>query len=272
VGLSSAIGQGLMSLAPLLLAALVTAVGWRQAWVVAGIVTAIVVVGLSRLLHDRPASLGQQLDGDAAPAEGDVPRAAAVSWTRAQAARTPMFWLITAAVSAVGMIGTGLNFHQISLLGERGLTVTEAAANFVPQTVAGLLAVLAAGWLVDRIRPRWLVVGSMAGLAGAMGLAQVLSPGWSAVAYGMAVGASGGAIRSMEAAAFPRFFGLGHVGAIRGLVIAISVGATAFGPLALAAGFDASGSYGPVLTWLMVIPAAVAVAAFVVPVPGRPPG
>jgi DMSO reductase anchor subunit len=38
-----------------------------------------------------------------------------VAFTRRQALRTPMFWAVTSAVSATGMIGTGLAFHQIAV-------------------------------------------------------------------------------------------------------------------------------------------------------------
>ncbi len=58
--------------------------------------------------------------------------------TRAQAVRQPYFWLLASAVAVSGMLGTAVAFHQISLLTARGLTVTEAAANFIPQTIAGL--------------------------------------------------------------------------------------------------------------------------------------
>ncbi len=271
VGLSSAGGQALMSLAPLGLTAAVAAFGWRSAWVLAGAIIWATVIPLGWLLRDSPAAIGQRLDGSPQPADHGVDVTPPRSWTRNEALRTPMFWLVTAAVTASGMIGTGLAFHQISLLGEQGLTPAEAAANFIPQTIAGLAFTLLAGVLVDRVRPRWIVAASMLGLAGAMGLAQVASPGWTAVAFGVALGASGGAIRSLEAAAFPRFYGLGSIGAIRGLVTSINVGATSFGPLALAAGFDRVGAYGPVLNLLVPIPLLIAVASLFVDPPGSQP-
>lgn len=98
-------------------------------------------------------------------------------------------------------------------------------------------------------------------------LAQVAAPGWRAVAFGVALGAGGGALRSLEAASFPRFYGLGHIGAIRGFLMALNVGATAFGPLALALGFDMVGSYGPVLNLLLPVPLGIAVAAMLATVP-----
>jgi hypothetical protein len=178
-----------------------------------------------------------------------------------------MFWLIAAAVTASGMIGTGLAFHQISLLGARGLSVTEAAANFVPQTLTGLGATVLTGILVDQIRPRFIVGGAMACLAAAMVLAQTATPGLSAVAFGVTVGASGGSIRAFETAVMPRFYGVGSIGTIRGLLFALNVGATAFGPLVLAAGYDAAGSYAPILSLLLPIPLLIAVAALFVPEP-----
>lgn len=271
VGLSSAGGQALMSLAPLTLAVVVGGVGWRSAWVVAAAAVWITVVPLGWLLRDTPATLGQRPDGVAARTAGQ--RTPSVSWTRAEAVGSPMFWLVAATVTASGMIGTGLAFHQISLLGERGLSVAEAAANFVPQTAAGLGATVLTGVLVDRIHPRFVVVGAMASLATAMVLAQTAAPGMSAVAFGVAVGASGGSIRAFETAVLPRFYGVGSIGAIRGLLFALNVGATALGPLALARGYDAAGSYGPILSLLLPIPLLIAVVAPFVPEPdARTPG
>jgi hypothetical protein len=61
-------------------------------------------------------------------------------WTRRQAMHPSMFWVIAGEVAVVALLGTGLTFDQISLLGERGLPPAEAAANFIPQMAAGLAA------------------------------------------------------------------------------------------------------------------------------------
>lgn len=71
-------------------------------------------------------------------------------------------------------------------------------------------------------------------LAGAMvAVPWVSSPGLTAAFYGILVGAAGSSARALEAASFPRLFGLRHLGAIRGVVNSISVASTAFGPLTL---------------------------------------
>ncbi len=165
------------------------------------------------------------------------------------------------------MLGTAVAFHQIDLLGERGLSSTEAAANFVPQTAASLVATLAVGALIDRISPRWLTAGCMLALAAGLAWGTAVDPGWSAIGFGLLLGGSAGAIRTLEAGAFPRYFGSTHLGAIRGVVAAVSVGSTAFGPVAYAMVHDATDGYTAALLSSAVLPLLVAVAAVLLPVP-----
>jgi MFS family permease len=266
IGVTTAVGSALLSLVPILSAAVIGLIGWRSAWLVLAVLVLAIVLPIAlRGLVDRPGDVGQQVDGDPVPLAGDpITQVRHADLTRIEALRTPMFWAVAAAVAATGMIGTGLAFHQIDLLGEQGLTAVEAAANFLPQTVAALLATLLVGSMVDRFAPRWVLLVSMVLLAGAMVAVPFVSPG---AGYGMAVGAAGSSVRALEAAAFPKVFGIAHLGAIRGVVTGISVASTAFGPLALSLGRDLTGSYVQVLLWLLVVPAAVAVFGVLAPEP-----
>jgi MFS family permease len=268
IGVTAAVGSALLSLVPIFSAAVIDVVGWRGAWLVlAGLVWVIVLPIAFRGLIDRPADVGQRVDGDPAPAEGAPTVAVAPDLTRGEALRAPMFWAVAGAVAATGMIGTGLAFHQIDLLGEQGLTPVQAAANFLPQTFAALTATLLVGSMVDRFAPRWVLLTSMLLLAAAMAAVPFVAPGVVAALYGMAVGAAGASVRALEAAAFPKLFGIAHLGSIRGVVTAISVASTAFGPLALSLGRDLTGSYVEVLLWLLVVPLAVGIFGLVARAP-----
>ena len=276
IGVTTAVGGALISLVPVLSAFLIGQVGWRATWVVLGGLVWIVLLPIARRgLIDRPGDVGQHVDGldDAALATAvaadRVPRLVAPNRTRSEALRTPMFWAITGAVVTTAMIGTGLGFHQVDLLGEQGLTPLQAAANFLPQTAAGLVVTLGVGTMIDRVAPRWVLTGSMLLLAAAMVGVQAVSPGITAVLYGMAIGAAGASVRTLEGAAFPQLFGLASLGEIRGTVHSLAVASTAFGPLALSLGRDLTGSYLPVLQWLLVVPAVVIVLALVAPDPRR---
>ncbi|WP_211658872.1 MFS transporter [Phytoactinopolyspora halophila] len=266
-GIVSAIGALGISLTPVALEGFVASQGWRTAWLVEGVLIWAIVVPIALLgMRDRPADLGQLPDGDTARDDG-TRQSAEWGAGRAEAARTPYFWVIAAGVAACGLLSTGVNFHQISLLGERGLTPTEAAGNFVWQTIAMLLVTLATGALADRVRPRWLITVMMVMLAVGLVWGTRISPGISAMLFGALLGGAGGGMRVLEATTFPRYFGTAQLGAIRGLVVAVSVGSTAFGPLLFALVHQVAGSYSAVLLWTAPIPLIIAVAALVIAPP-----
>ncbi|MCZ2837979.1 MFS transporter [Modestobacter sp. VKM Ac-2985] len=269
LGLVSASGAACISLAPIGLEALISATSWRTAWAVEGVVVWLLVVPLALFgVRNDPAELGQRPDGEQVT-EGHPP-AAPVGRTLGEAVRTPFFWVVVSGVAVSGMLSTGVAFHQIDLLGERGLSAGAAAANFLPQTVASLLATLAVGALVDRVNSRWLTSACMLALAAALLWGTSVDPGWSAIGFGALLGASAGAIRTLEAGSFPRYYGTTHLGTIRGVVAAVSVGSTAFGPVAFAVVHDATGGYGPALVAGAALPLLVALAALVFPTPALP--
>lgn len=263
-GVVSAIGALGISSTPLVLEYTLLDLGWRTAWRVEGLVIWAVVIPIAIFgMRDRPADLGQQPDGpvaDSAAPPAAVPR----SLTRTQTLRHPYFWLIASAVALTGLLTTAVAFHQISLLTARGLTHAQAAGNFVPQTVAGLVATLGAGVLIDRFAGRWMIVASMLTLSAALAWGAVVGPGLSAIAFGTMLGAAGSVIRAVEAASLPRAFGTLHIGSIRGLIASISVAGTACGPLLFAVVVDRAGSYAPALLASAVLPIGVAVWAVLV--------
>ncbi|MGY1827582.1 MFS transporter [Blastococcus sp. SYSU DS0541] len=267
VGVVSAVGAAGISLAPVGLEALISATDWRTAWAIEGVAVWAIVIPLALFgVRNSPADLGQRPDGRT-PEGAPPPAAGPVGATLGEAVRTPFFWVILGGVAVSGMLGTAVAFHQIDLLGEQGLSSGEAAANFLPQTAASLLATLVVGALVDRISPRWLTAGSMLALTGGLTWGTAVDPGWSAIGFGLVLGGSAGAIRTLEAGAFPRYFGTTHLGTIRGVVASVSVGSTAFGPVGFALVHDATGGYTAALLASAVLPLLVAVAGLLLPVP-----
>jgi len=262
----SAVGTAGISLAPVVLERLIAHQGWRTAWLIEGLIVWAVVIPIAAFgIRDRPDDVGQHVDGRTPPAT--TATTGPIGVTRAVALRTPYFWVLAGAVATAGMLTTAVGFHQISLLTERGLSATAAAANFLPQTVAGLAATLIVGLLIDRRRPRAILIVAMAGLGAALGWATLVTPGWSAIGFGAAIGAASSAIRTVETALTPRLFGTAHLGAIRGALTGINVGSTAFGPVAFALVHDATGGYATALLAGAALPAAVCLAAALTPLP-----
>lgn len=272
LGITAAVGSAGVSMAPLLLEWLLAQYGTQTVWLIEGLAVWCVVVPIGLVaLRGLPRPSARTVPATAtAPATAPgaaVATARPKQRTAREASRTAMFWAIAAGSATSGMVITGLSFHQIALLGERGLSATEAAANFIPQTAAALIGALLIGASSDIIAPRFGIVVAMVALSAAMVTVLVLAPGLTALGYGLILGLSGGAMRSIEAAAFAHYFGTGHIGAIRGIATTISVASTAFGPLAVALGNDLVGSYATTMLILAPLPLAVAVFALFAPAP-----
>jgi len=263
LGIVGATGSAGISLAPVGVERLIAWSDIATAWRIESALVALIVIPIALAL---PKDVPQTMT-DTGTHIVVVPES---GYTVGQALRTGMFWVIAAAGFMVGMLSTGLAFHLISILGAQGLTTIEAAANFIPQTVAALLGTLGLGAIVDRIDPRWGVAASMLTMAGALGLLPFVGPGISGVIFGVLLGAAMGALRGVEAAAFVRYYGRGHIGAIRGLATAIGLASTALGPLYFALGLTLTGSYaGPSLV-AALFPLFVALSAIFIRPPAAP--
>lgn len=267
IGISMTASAGMMALAPLALAQVITAVGWRGAWVVSGVVIWMTVVPIALFaIIDRPSDIGQVPDGRAAPARSarDEQR----SYTSREALRTKGFWAVASITALSASIGTGLIFHQFAILTAQGLTRIEAATVFLPQVVGTVAAGFLFGWLSDRISARILLPIAGITLASGMVLATVVSPGPISYLYGFVFGVGMGQIRAISSATYPRWFGTAHIASILGIAASIMVGSSAVGPLLLSLGNDAFGSYAPVL----LLSAAVTVVVAVFTATIKPPG
>jgi MFS family permease len=175
--------------------------------------------------------------------------------------------VLSATVGTTAMLITALNFHQISILGEKGLSSTEAAAMFLPQVAGAVVVGLAVGALADRVASRYLLAASMALMAIALLMVPFIERGWSVVLYAVVLGATAGAQRPLAATMLPRWFGLANIGAIQGVSTFVGVGASAAGPVALAIARSLTGDYGMAAAISALLPVAMLLAALSVTEP-----
>lgn len=268
-GVKTAAGGALMALVPVGSSLLIVAFGWRTSWIILGLCAWAVVLPLGLFLIRNPEGphypeTSHTGDGEATSPTRPAP---APSWPVRDVLRHPAFLAMTGATALSALVGTGLMFHHIDLLAERGLTSAEAAAVFLPLTLSSAASAIVAGRVADRISPRVVAAMALLLLAASPALVQVVSPGPIAALYGATLGASGTVIRTIEATALPRWFGIASIGQIRGFVMAAGVGASAVGPLIFSVGRDVAGDYPPILTAMTL--ASVALAVVVVAV--KPP-
>ena len=262
--------SALMALTPVLLNLAIEAYSWRTAWLMAAGAVWLIVVPIGWFgLVDKPADVGQHTDGDSAETVAEAASRAARSHSRREAVGEGRFWVLSLTVATTAMLITALNFHQISILGEAGLSSTEAATMFLPQVIGAIGAGLVVGALSDRVAVRFLLAASMALMAAGLLLINIAEPGWQVVLYAVTLGAAAGAQRPLAATVLPRWFGLANIGAIQGLSTFIGVGASAVGPVALSLGRSWVGGYIEAAALFAIIPLAIGLMALTVREPDR---
>ncbi|MFT4656602.1 MAG: MFS family permease [Ilumatobacter sp.] len=264
LGIFATATSGLMALVPVGLSFAIDGFGWRQAWLVSAAIVATAVVpiaffGYRGMPRGTDAKNRADSDGSGSTQALFDDGSSASDFERGEAMRTRSFWMIAAVSGSTGMLSTALNFHQIDLMGESGISETAAAALFLPQVIGSTIAGLVVGFLADRLGLRYLPAAGMALLIAAHLLGSIITPGAVVIVYSIVLGATGGAVRTASATLLPGWFGTSHLGSIQGALTFFNVAASAIGPVVLSIAQGAFGDYSPAILVLAVIPAAALV-------------
>jgi sugar phosphate permease len=239
--------------------------GWRAGWFALGAVTLVVgFLPAWLFLARRPEDLGLRPDG-AAPSSSATPwKSAEPSFSRAQAVRTPAFWLLMLYTALVYPVQAGVSLHQAPHLVERGIDPTTAALIVSCFSLMSGVAALACGFLPRRLPVRYpLAAAGMLLALGAFLMIDVDAPrrGYAAAAlFGLGIGG----VLTLLPLAWADYFGRANFGAIRGLALSAQVVAQACGPLLSGALRDLTGDYTVSLycfTALSILSVAAALAA-----------
>lgn len=254
---------------PLLNIYVITQFGWQTGWqVLAFCVWGVLLLPSLFLVHDRPEKLGLLPDGDevipesvASESDGENKSDSVdhpSDWTVSNVLRDPTFWKLLAVPATSGMVGTGLIFHAVSLLGSRGVPAGWAVALISFQALVATCVALVAGWLTDRRQARHLLSIAMLLLALAGTIVLVMPFPIIAVIYAALLGLHGSILRSTGMVVWMNYYGREHQGAIRGIAMAVMILAAAAGPLPLALSIDWFGIYDIALYAFIAIPVAAA--------------
>ncbi len=213
--------------------------GWRMAWaLVALALTLFLIPVLLWLLKghgDRHRFFLAQTTGSTDPgmAARAQPTGRRRQWTRAEVLRDPRFYLLCFAITAPSFISTGLFFHQAHLAAAKGWSLAWLATAFVAYTVGAIGANLAFGPLIDKYGARRLLPYYLYPLVLACLTIVFFNHPLSAVALTLFLGLTSGSGQTLVGAAWPEFYGALNLGAIRAMVMSMSVGASALSPFVL---------------------------------------
>jgi MFS family permease len=242
--------------------AVVQARGWRVAWASVG---AALLFGLAPIawLFVRP--------DPATNAELEAPPTASIEdgadATLSAALRSPAFWVFGIASGLYGLAASGIGLFNESILAERGFAPDVYYTALAVTAITGLAGNFVAGAWADRgsLR-RVLVVALLLLTAALMALPHVTTTA-HVMTQAVAMGVAGGFVMVVFFSFWGKAYGRTHLGRIQGVAQALTVFASAIGPLLLAWCADATGSYAAAFYVLAATLVLLTVAAVVVRVP-----
>ncbi len=262
--LSSVLGSGLF---PSLVYALIGRFGWRSSYPLLGLFVAVVMLPVGLIFYRRqPEDYGLQPDGGVKGKGGGKQdeRQVEENWTRSEAVRTAAFWSAGLGLAAISMLGTGLQFHMVSIFRDSGLPEGAAAAAFLPIAVTVGIVNLTSGMLVDRIPVRFLLCAALLLQATSLLMAPRLQGRTMALIYGVVIGTTSGLQFTVGTVIWATYYGRRHLGSIRGLASLVTIGGSALGPMPMGVARDLLGSYDLALTVAAALPLALALLALTI--------
>lgn len=247
---------------PPVLAVLISAVGWRDAWLWMGIGTIAVMLPLSLLVRTSPESVGLLPDGDMS--EDVTPdssaRSSAIinerSFTRSEALHSKSFWLLSLAL-VLAVIGLpGYQAHWVPYFEDIDFTRGMAATALTVFGMFSIAARLVWGYLSERHDIRSLMV--IQAVLAALGIVFILTVQNNFMLFAWAVyqGLTLAVFFQLQALLVVNTFGRAHIGAIRGVMFPFITLGSASGPMIIGALRDWLGSYNipfmmVIITWLL---------------------
>jgi MFS family permease len=231
--------------------------GWRAAWLAIGAGLIVTLAPLSWLVPDRSPS---------APAGRDA-SVEMQGYTWAEALATPAFWLFSVGAALYGLVASGIGLFNESILAERGFGADVYYATLVVTAMSALAGNFAGGWLATWMPLERLLAIALAILTLGLAVLPHVTTLAHVIVWALAMGIGGGFVMVLFFSVWPRVYGRRHLGRIQGLAQAMTVLASAVGPVLLAWCVEWTGSYAAMFTILAAVIAAVALGALVVSVP-----
>jgi MFS family permease len=244
--------------------------GWRIAWLSIGCALVGVLAPLAWMIVRRgPEACGLRADGDGEPSpRAGVQRPAALDgYLWSDALGTPAFWIFATGTALYGLVASGIGLFNESILEQRGFGAQVYYQTLVVTALTALAGNFLGGWVAIRVPLGRLMALALFVLS--LGLAALphVSTRMQVMGWATAMGLGGGLVMVLFFSVWPRLFGRRHLGRIQGAAQALTVVASALGPLLLAWCVERTGSYAVMFRLLAGVIAAVAAAALVAPLP-----
>ncbi len=257
---------------------LVENIGWRNSFVVTGLLTWILIIPLTVVFRSKPEDYGQLPDGDqpqnidnktqiteaSTRSSNNGPQS---SLTVSEALRTRSFWALTVVFGASTMGTSALGVHQIPYFESIGFNAAQSVSALGFYTIFSALGRLGAGWAMDFFNMRMVMVGLLTLQATSFVILANITEYWQIIPFALLYGISFGGFNPGRGAVLSAFFGPRSFGTIQGLNHTVTVIAGMAGPLIMGLAFDLTESYSLAIYLIMIL----TLAAIPIAISAHPP-
>lgn len=260
-----ALSIGFMLAFPLI-GAIVLANGWRTAWWIVGLALLFGLVPLALLLVRRsPESCSIDPDGEPIEISNELP----TDYTLREALSTPSFWVFGIASAVYGLIASGIALFNESILAERQFDASTYHRSLIIVALTSLVGNFLGGWIASKWKMNRLLALAMVLLAASLAALPHVSTQLHVAIYAAVMGLAGGFVIVIFFSFWSAVYGRKHLGKIQGAAQALTVVASALGPLILAETVSRTGSYATIFYLLTVVVMVLAMLAWLVKIPSK---
>jgi MFS family permease len=254
-----ALSIGFMLAFPLI-GEIVLSKGWRTAWWIIGLALLLGLAPLALLLVRRsPESVSIDPDGDAST----------TGYTLSQALSTSSFWVFGIASAIYGLIASGIALFNESILAERRFDASTYYRSLIIVALTSLVGNFLGGWIASKWKMNRLLAVAMVLLAASLAALPHVSTQLHVAIYAAVMGLAGGFVIVIFFSFWSAAYGRKHLGKIQGAAQALTVIASALGPLVLAETLIRTGSYTSIFYLLTVAVLVLALLAWLVKLPEK---
>lgn len=229
--------------------------GWRAGWQAMALATLLLTLPAALAMRRAPEDFGLHPDGKSADPAHAAARARASadfegSLTRAQAMRTPAFYVLVIAFSMFQLLIPVVLLQSIPYMTDTGHSRATAAMSILVASVPAMFTKPVWGWLIDRMNPKPLAALSafISGLSVLLMVVGINGQVWVAYAAFILLGVGWGGMIPLQEVIWALYFGRRHLGAVRSAALPFALVMGAGGPLAVAYYCDVAGNYDGAFT------------------------
>jgi MFS family permease len=254
-----ALSIGFMLAFPLI-GAIVLSNGWRTAWWIIGVALLVGLAPLAMLFVRRSPERAD-------PVSNDGNYNAPTNYTLREALSTPSFWVFGISSAVYGLIASGIALFNESILAERQFDASTYYRSLVIVALTSLVGNFLGGWIASKWKMNRLLSLAMVMLAGSLAALPHVSTQTHVAVYAAVMGLAGGFVIVIFFSFWSAAYGRQHLGKIQGAAQALTVIASALGPLILAETQTRTGSYASIFYLLTVVVLLLAFLAWFVRMP-----